>query len=126
MPQQNRDAIQDTVLKIRRHIEAMPNEDRGPTPEEKDIIIGCVLVVASLAISLDRIADAAEQIAQALEDKHKIHTPQQAEQPACHICGAATPVPHCDSSQCPFPCPVCNELGHRHSCDKPSCPKFPF
>lgn len=110
MPQQNRDAIEDTVLKIRRHIEAMPNEDRGPTPEEKDTIVGCVLVVASLAINLDRIADAAERIAQALEDEDKIDAPQIENL----------------IDQEPGICPVCEREGVTMFCGKPLCPKAPF
>lgn len=35
-----------------------------------------ITVITSLVTNLDRIADAAERIAQALEDENKIHTPQ--------------------------------------------------
>ena len=107
MPLQNQDAINDLALKIARHIDAMPSDNpQGPTPEEKDTLKGAVMVVANLAFSFDRIADACERIAQALEDEHKIHHPQtpKSEYPilrTCSVCGLALPRGNCGMAECP-------------------------
>ena len=74
MPLQNQDAINDLALKIARHIDAMPSDNpQGPTPEEKDTLKGAVMVVANLAFSFDRIADACEAINSTLERIEENH-----------------------------------------------------
>lgn len=69
-----------------------------------------ITVITSLVTDLDRIADAAERIAQALEDEDKIDAPQIENL----------------IDQEPGICPVCEREGVTMFCGKPLCPKAPF
>lgn len=109
MPKQSREDIEDVTNQL---IEALKSDTERPDEAARAMGIAGVRMASSVVINLGRLADAAERIAQALEDESKIHEPQ---------------IENIIEQQEPATCPVCEREGVTFFfCGKVDCPKAPF